>query len=101
MHIEVIVEVAIALFAVYGVFCAIMLGVEHAFAARSFRIAVPVHPGESIERINNRLAYAEFVAKKERGAIPEPVLFVWEDEEDERIEEMKKLGVKLYIIKKS
>ena len=96
MHIEVITEILISLFAVYGVFCALQLLLEHLFFARAFYLAVSAEKGENVERVNHKLSYARLISARERGAKSEPFIVVPEGEDEERIDALKKLGVKVY-----
>ncbi len=96
MHIEVIGEVLIAMFAMYGVFCAIQLVTELLFAPASFYLAVPARRGESEKEIYKRLCYAQLVSARERGAKSYPIII---SESDEKISELKELGVTVYTAK--
>lgn len=99
MHIEVITEILISLFAVYGVFCALQLLLEHFFFARAFYLVVSAEKGETLDRVNQKLSYARLISERERGAKHDPFIVVPEGEDNERIEALKKLGVKVYSTK--
>lgn len=97
MHIEVIWEVVLALFAVYGVFCGIQLVTELLFAPSSFTLAVFVEDGEPIEKVCKRISYAQLICARERGAKTCPVMIIEDTKTDEaRIAELEKMGVEIY-----
>lgn len=98
MHIEVIAEVVIAMFAMYGVFCAIELFCELFFEPSSFTLAVFAKRGESAEETYKKLCYAGLVAARERGAKIYPIIIADESyaENEEKLEELKKTGAAIY-----
>ena len=96
MHIEVIAEVLIAMLAMYGVFCAIQLLTELLFRSSSFTLAVFAKKGETMEDIYKRLCYAQLICARERGANSYPIIIA---ERENELEELKELGVRVYIAK--
>ena len=97
MHIEVIGEVLIAMLAMYGVFCALQLFAELFFPSSSFTLAVTAKRGESVEAVYKRLCYAQLISARERGAAAYPIVIA-ECEKD--LDELKQLGVEVYLVKK-
>ncbi len=100
MHIEVILEVALALFALYGVFCAIQLLTELLFPSASFTLAVFVKKDEPIKDIYNRLCYAQVICARERGALSYPILVIDEEPDELRLSELEEMGVDIYMASK-
>ena len=96
MHIEVIGEVIIAMLAMYGVFCAIQLLSELFFPSSSFTLAVIARRGESVESVYKKLCYAQLISARERGAAVYPIVI---SETEEGLDELKKLGVAIYLSK--
>ncbi len=101
MHIELIAEVIIAMFAMYGVFCAIGLLCELFYKPSSFTLAVFAKRGESAEETYKKLCYATLVAARERGAKACPIIIADESyaENEEKAEELKKTGAAIYTAK--
>ena len=96
MHIEVIGEVFIAMFAMYGVFCAIQLLCELFFPSSSFTLAVIAKCGDTTEDIYKRVCYAQLICARERGAKTYPIIIT---ESEKKLDELKKMGVAVYTAK--
>lgn len=101
MHIEVITEIFIAMFAVYGVYCLVELLCELFFPPRSFVLAVYAKRGESEQDIYARLCYARLIAARERGAKIYPILIADDSfaENEEKLEKLSKMGAAIYTVK--
>lgn len=101
MHIEVITEIFIAMFAVYGAFSLVGLLCELFFPPRAFTLAVFAAKVESAGDVYERLCYARLISARERGAKASPVIITDGSyaEDEEKLEELSKMGAAVYAAK--
>lgn len=99
MYIKVIMEVAAAIFAVYGLYVFLKGISEYVFPPESYQLAVWVKGEYDYKKIYERLCYAQICAERERGADSLPIILVEPKYalDDEHIAELRELGFPVYV----